>query len=103
MAVKSDRLMIWQFAAAPKALRALHQDAETAEWLLLIPRALDGLDLDALILQGAEPGQIARYATPGGDTVYIGASKLDRLSPDLGAPAARLQWWRTTPDAGKPS
>ena len=73
--MKFDRLMVWRFADAPKALKSLHCEPETPEWLVLIPRDLDGTDLDVAILRGAKPGQIARYETPDGDIVYIGTSR----------------------------
>lgn len=83
--VKSDRLMIWRFAAAPKALQSLHSEPDSPEWLVLIPRALSGADLDEAILRGSKPGQVARYETPEGDIVYIGTSELDQLSQGLAA------------------
>ena len=83
--MKSDRLMIWRFAAAPATLRALHQDTEAPEWLVLIPRGLMGADLTEAILQGAEPGQVARYETLEGDIVYTGTWQLDRLTQGLAA------------------
>ena len=66
-------------------LRALHHKAETPEWLVLIPRALNGPDLDEVILKGAKPGQVARYETLDGDTVYIGTSQLDGFPQGLAA------------------
>ena len=66
--------MVWRFADAPPALKSFHRAADTPEWLVLIPRALDGTDLDIAILRGAKPGQIARYETPEGDIVYVGTS-----------------------------
>jgi hypothetical protein len=72
---KWDRLMVWRFAAAPKSLKSLHRAPETPEWLVLIPRALTGADLDVAILRGAKPGQVARYETPDGDIVFIGTSQ----------------------------
>jgi hypothetical protein len=83
--VKSDRLMIWRFAAAPETLKAFHHDSEAPEWLVLIPRALSGADLDEVILRGSKTGQVTRYETPDGDVVYIGTSQLDRLSQGLTA------------------
>ena len=83
--MKSDRLMIWRFAAAPEMLRALHHEAETPEWLVLIPRALSGADLDEVILRGSKPGQVARYETLDGDIVYVGTSQLDGLPQGLAA------------------
>ena len=81
--MKSDRLMIWRFAAAPKTLRSLHREKATPEWLVWIPRALTCPDLDELILRGGTPEQVARYETPEGDIVYVGTSQLDRLSQGL--------------------
>jgi hypothetical protein len=83
--MKSDRLMIWRFEAAPEMLRALHREADTPEWLVLIPRALNGPDLDEVILKGAKPGQVARHETLDGDIVYIGTSQLDGLPQGLAA------------------
>jgi len=83
--VEQDRLMLWRFAAAPKSLQSLHCEAETPEWLLLIPRSLVGSDLDDVIVQGAKPGQVVRYETADGDIVFIGTSQLDGLSRNLAA------------------
>ena len=83
--MQSDRLMIWRFASAPEVLKALHTDREAPEWVVLIPRALAGADLDEIILQGAKPGQLARYETLDGDIVYMGTSQLDRLTHGLAA------------------
>jgi len=81
--MQSDRLMIWRFASAPEALKALHTEPHAPEWAVLIPRALAGADIDEVILRGSKPGQLARYETPDGDIVYIGTSKLDRLTDSL--------------------
>ena len=83
--MKSDRLMIWRFADAPRTLTGLHCEVKTPEWVVLIPRALDGFDLDEIILRGTKPGQVSRHRTPDGDTVYIGTSKLDGLTQGLTA------------------
>lgn len=83
--MKSDRVMIWRFADAPEMLRGLHHAPEAPEWLILIPRALNGPDLDEMIVRGAKAGQVARYETPDGDTVYIGTSQLDGLPQGLAA------------------
>jgi hypothetical protein len=80
--MKSDRLMVWRFEAAPETLKALHSVADTPEWLVLIPCALDGADLDEAIRKS---GQVARYKTPSGDTVYVGTSHLNGLSQGLAA------------------
>ena len=76
--MKSDRVMLWRFAAAPKELRALHSSTAAPEWLVLVPRSLSGADLDQAISAGAEPGQLARYETSTGDVVYVGNSPIDR-------------------------
>ncbi len=73
--MKSDRVMVWRFADAPEALKSLHREPETPEWLALIPRALAGTDLDIAILGRAKSGKIARYETPDGDIVYTGTSQ----------------------------
>ena len=81
--MESDRVMIWRFASAPESLRALHHNADTPEWLVLIPHSLDGPDLDEAILQGARPGQVTRYLTTDGDAVYVGTSQLDGFTQGL--------------------
>ena len=77
--MKLDRLMMWRFADAPKALRSLHRGTGTPEWLVFIPRALSGIDLDEAILRPVEPGKVSRYETAKGDTVYIGSTQLTGL------------------------
>ena len=86
---KLDRLMIWRFEAAPKTLRALHRELETPEWLILIPRALSGADLDEVIQSRDKSGQTFRYETADGDIVYIGTTQVDRLSQRLPPLTAR--------------
>jgi hypothetical protein len=72
--------MMWRFTAAPKALQSLHRAAEKPDWLVFVPRALSGSDLDDAILRGAKPGQVARYETPKGDIVYVGTTQLSGLT-----------------------
>jgi hypothetical protein len=72
--------MIWRFPSAPDTLKALHPASESPEWLVLIPRPLNGPDLDQAILQRSDPGQVTRYELPDGDIVYVGTSKIDGLS-----------------------
>jgi hypothetical protein len=88
--VKLDRLMMWRFAAAPKALRSLHRGPGTHEWLVFVPHSLSGTDLDDAIVSPAETGKVARYETPRGDIVYVGSTKLAGLpeTPRLSAMAA---------------
>jgi hypothetical protein len=78
--VKLDRLKMWPFTAAPEALKSLHRAPEMPDWLVFVPRALSGADLDDAILHPAKPGQVARYETPKGDIVYIGSTPLAGLS-----------------------
>jgi hypothetical protein len=84
--VQVDRLMVWRFPAAPENLKALHCGPETPEWLVLVPAALSGADLDETIVRGSMPGEVARYEAPNGDIVYIGTSQLNRLPESLDAP-----------------
>jgi hypothetical protein len=70
--VKSDRLMMWRFTAAPKTLKSLHRKPGTPDWLVFVPGALCGADLDDAILHKGKPGHVARYETPDGDIVYMG-------------------------------
>ena len=83
--MKLDRLMVWRFTTAPKNLKSLHTGSETPEWLVLIPAALSGPDIDEAILRGSKPGDIARHETPDGDIVYTGNSKLDQVAEIPGA------------------
>jgi hypothetical protein len=73
--LKSDRLTMWRFATAPKTLKSLHRNAGTPDWVVFVPRALSGADLDAAILHKGKPGQVARYETPDGDIVYMGTAQ----------------------------
>lgn len=73
--MKSDRLMMWRFAAAPKTLKSLHRKSGTPDWLVFVPRSLSGADLDDAILHKGTPGQVARYETPDGDIVYMGTAR----------------------------
>ena len=78
--------MVWRFPAAPENLKALHCGPETPEWLVLVPAALSGTDIDEAIVRGSNPGEVARYDTPSGDIVYVGTSQLTRLPESLDAP-----------------
>ena len=83
--MKSDRLMIWRFAAAPETLKSFHRESPAPEWVVLVPRALNGPDIEQQIRKGSKPGQVARYETPEGDTVYMGTSQLDGIPQRIGA------------------
>lgn len=72
----SDRLMMWRFTAAPGTLQSLHRKPETPDWLVFVPRALKGSDLDSAILHKGKPGTVDRYETPDGDLVYVGPAPL---------------------------
>jgi len=70
---------MWPFPSAPKNFQSLHRMPGTPKWLVFVPRALSGTDLDQVILHPAEPAQVARYETPKGDVVYIGSTRLAGL------------------------
>jgi len=77
--------MMWRFSAAPKTLKSLHRKKETPDWLVFVPRALTGADLDNAILSKGEPGQVARYETPAGDVVYMGTASTSSHLPAMAA------------------
>ena len=80
LVVKRDRVRMWRFTDAPNTLQSLHRTPGTPEWLVFVPRALRGTDLDDVILHPSEPGQVARYETPKGDIVYVGSTRFSGLS-----------------------
>jgi hypothetical protein len=71
--MKLSRIRVWRFAKAPDELRALHHGSESPEWLVMVPRAMHGSDVDKAVLAHRGPGSVLRYETPKGDLVYIGA------------------------------
>jgi hypothetical protein len=70
--VKLSRVMTWQFARAPRALRLLHTTSPVPQWLVLVPSNLMRTDIDEAIT--GESSDIFRYKTPTGDFVYMGDS-----------------------------
>jgi len=78
--MRTGRIRVWRFAKAPGELRALHQSPESPEWLVIVPRALGGREIDNVILAHGRPGSVARYETSQGDLVYIGMSGVNKVS-----------------------
>ena len=73
--VRANRILIWRFSAAPTVLQLLCKRTESPpEWLVFIPQSMSNIDFDALILERAQPGCVARYKTATGDVVYAGTS-----------------------------
>ena len=71
----SNRIRIWTFADAPKALRSLHCGSQPQDWLAFVPRSVWTTDLDDVIL-GREPERTSRYEAPKGNFIYTGTSPL---------------------------
>jgi hypothetical protein len=78
MTIEPDRIMTWRFSKAPKELRSLHRGVEPPEWLVTIPRALRGPDVDDIILADWPRESVTRHETPEGDLVYIGVGKVSK-------------------------
>ena len=78
--MRTGRIRIWRFSKAPDELRALHHGPEPPEWLVMVPRALGGSQIDEVILGHGRPGTVARYETSKGDLVYIGMSGVNQMS-----------------------
>jgi hypothetical protein len=85
----SDRVMIWEFSAAPVELRDLYRGAEPRQWLALVPAAIHGADLDQAIAAQMRLVTVDRYETGAGDVVYIGSSGLSQVLEAVGSPKTR--------------
>ncbi len=80
---KSNHVMVWRFTEAPYPLRLLHPALPPPEWLVFVPHARIGSDLDELITGGAESTRVCRYDTPAGDVVYTGSSVMSKAPKHL--------------------
>jgi len=78
--MKAGRIRIWKFAAAPGELRALHRGPKPPEWVVIVPREMQGSDIENLLLAQGPPGSITRHATGKGDFVYLGQSGVSQVS-----------------------
>lgn len=87
--MEPNRIRIWRFAKAPRELRSLHGFSD-AEWLVLIPRLIWGIDLEDVIRERADPGSLSRYETPNGDVVYTGRRRVCQVLQVQAAAAGRL-------------
>jgi hypothetical protein len=87
---KSNHVMVWRFADAPYQLRLLHPTLPSPEWLVLVPHARIGSDLDELITGAAESIGVFRYDTPAGDVVYTGSSAMNKAGNHLRTAKAEL-------------
>jgi hypothetical protein len=82
-----DMMEVWKFEDAPAFLRRMHTGAQHPQWLVLIPAAIHGPDIDDVIRAQAWL-DLHRYRTEGGDIVYAGslqASRGDRGETHSGA------------------
>jgi len=88
--MKLPRVELWGFSSAPERLRLLYDGSETPDWLALVPRELDGLDLHQAMTGSARLESVYRYSMPNGDVTYIGASLLSGVvTKGGGAKSAR--------------
>ena len=71
--------MVWKFDAAPAQLRRLHDSLQKPEWIVLVPREIYGLDIDAAMRAAKSARTICRYKTQRGDVVYIGDAPLQQI------------------------
>jgi hypothetical protein len=72
-------MQVWKFSNAPEELRVLHSGQPTPDWLALIPRQIQGDDLDRAIQASVQDKQLFRYKTAAGDMVLAGLSKASDL------------------------
>jgi hypothetical protein len=80
---KSSHVMVWRFAEAPQPLRLLHRDLPPPEWLVFVPHARIGADLDESITGRPESIGVFRYETAAGDVVYMGSSLMNKAGKHL--------------------
>ena len=71
MALKTDRIMIWNFDNAPDKVRKMHR-AEPASWVAFIPHQIHGADVDEAIESRLGSERALRYETNDGDIFYCG-------------------------------
>ena len=70
--MKSPRVRIWKLTDAPRELQLLYNGPGTPAWVALIPRELNGTDLDDVMAGTTRAESISRYVLQNGDVVYIG-------------------------------
>lgn len=66
----ANRIRIWKFAEAPKRLRSLQGAPLGSGWVVFVPRAIWGHDIEELIVKEAERDNVLRREMPNGDIVY---------------------------------
>jgi hypothetical protein len=77
---------IWKLSEAPKELASLYNGPGKPDWVALVPRQLDGKDLNDVILANAGTmKKILRHTASNGDIVYMAvpasANVLSHVSP----------------------
>ena len=70
--------MVWRFTDAPQPLRLLHRDLPPPEWLVFVPHARIGSDLDESIIGRADSIGVFRYETPAGDAAPHGGFPMNK-------------------------
>ncbi len=91
----SNHVMVWRFVDAPAALRIFHRHLPPPEWLVFVPQARMGSDLDESITGRPESIGVFRYETAAGDFIYTGSSLMNKAGKHLrtaraGSSASRL-------------
>jgi hypothetical protein len=79
----SSSVKVWRFVDAPAALRMLHRHLPPPEWLVFIPYARVGSDLDESITGGPGSIDVCRYETATGDVIYTGSSLMNKAGKHL--------------------
>ena len=90
-----ERIMVWQFDAAPAELQGLHNRGYSPRWLALIPASIHGPDLARAIREQTSDISMDEYRTLSGDIVYVGSSGLAEIlhavAPSLSEQGPREQ------------
>lgn len=74
-----EMIQVWKFDGAPEELKALAAHGAEASWVLWVPHALNGPDLEDEIRRRASVQYLERKETDSGDVVYIGGGTFDGL------------------------
>jgi hypothetical protein len=83
--IKSDRVTVWKFLAAPSEFQKLHRSGVEPHWIAVIPAAIYGSDLRSSILAQSKLADLREYRSEGGDVVYMGSSGMMDLLDLVGA------------------
>ncbi len=83
--IKSDRVTVWKFLAAPAEFQNLHRSGAEPHWIAVIPAAIYGTDLRSSILARSNLADLREYRSEAGDVVYMGSSGMMDLLDLVGA------------------